>query len=418
MTPADSSVAPPHRVPWWPVAVAAALLAAGVAVRVGCLGADGLTRAETAWAWCYSDVLALGHARDLAAAPLPYVDVMTEYPPLTALQWLVAGWLSTGPTGFFGVTAALQVAAWLGCVRLVAGEAAELGLAGRHLLVVAAAPPLVLVATTNWDALAVLGLTAGLVASRRGRPVLAGAALGLGALVKVFPLVAVAGLAGLRWDRGEGRAAAQLVGTAAATVLAVQVPVAVLAPEGWDAWLVLNGERPVDWDTAWYGLQVLTGRALTVDVANVLVAVAVVGGWTAIAWVALHRGDEGHGIAGRGIDERGLVLALLAWLLVAGKVHSPQFSLWLLPLLALARVDLRLVAAWALADTAVVLTRFPFLAGQQGVEPALGYEPFGLAVAVRAVLLVAVVAAGIRTPRPAPAPPGTPPATGVAARPG
>ena len=54
-----------------------------------------------------------------------------------------------------------------------------------------------------------------------------------------------------------------------------------------------------------------------------------------------------------------------------------------------------LVGAFVLADTAVLLTRFPFLAGLQGSSPSLPYEVFAVALAARGLVLVGVLTTSI-----------------------
>ena len=89
------------------------------------------------------------------------------------------------------------------------------------------------------------------------------------------------------------------------------------------------------------------------------------------------------------------VLPLLAWFLLANKVWSPQFSLWLLPLFALTFPGWRWVLAFGAADVAVTLTRFRYL-GTVVDDPvtqagAWSHAPFDVALVVRAVVLVGAV---------------------------
>ena len=404
----------------WAVGAALALVASGAALRWSCLGADGLTQGEAAMAWCYSDVVGIFQGRGLAADPSPYREVLTEYPPLTGLQWWAAGAASRTASGFFLLTAAAQTVA--AAVTVVLLHRAGVG-RGR-LLLIALAPSLLLSGTLNWDLVAVALLTAGLVvagvratpvgASTAGgpaaagadvggpapvgpvRPLASGALLGLGGLAKVFPLAAVPVLAWWAVTAGHRRWALHHGLAAVGTVAAIQVPVALWAPSGWDAWIPLQRERPVDWDTVWYGIQRLTGHPLPAGVVEVLVLLAGAAGVAVILW---------HGRA-RTEERWRLLLPVLIWILLAGKVHSPQFSLWLLPLLALSRVPLPLVGAWLLADAAVVLTRFPFLAAEHGFGmgsgvPTLPYPAFAAALVLRGVLLLLILAAVIRPRHPA-----------------
>ena len=58
-----------------------------------------------------------------------------------------------------------------------------------------------------------------------------------------------------------------------------------------------------------------------------------------------------------------------------------------------------LVGAFVVADAAVLLTRFPFLAGLQGFTPSLPYEVFAVALAARGLVLVGVLTTSIPVAR-------------------
>jgi hypothetical protein len=111
-------------------------------------------------------------------------------------------------------------------------------------------------------------------------------------------------------------------------------------------------------------------------------------------------------------------LAQLGFLVVAGfllvnKVYSPQYGLWLLPWFALALPNPTLFVLFELSDVAVFVTRFTWFGrlGADGGDPAFaGYHgaplgAFELAVAIRALILIACLVAwviGEREKRPEP----------------
>ena len=100
---------------------------------------------------------------------------------------------------------------------------------------------------------------------------------------------------------------------------------------------------------------------------------------------------------------------LLVAFLLTSKVYSPQFGLWLLPWFALSLPDVRLWAAFQLADVAVFVTRFEFFARLEGVGEGLPQWPFDLAVVARAAVLILCVVvwarqgSGREAPEPVPA---------------
>ncbi len=355
------------------------VLGLGLAVKVGC-AAGGLTLGELWIPGCYADVVAIAQARGLDADPLPYRDFTTEYPPLTALQWVVAMMTSSTTTGFLLATAAMAAVAMLVQPWLLV----RLGARPRDLWPFVAAPTVGLLWVVSWDAVPVALLLAAVLAHRRDRHGLSGVLVGLGALAKVFPAVLVVPVLLALRARGHPAAARRHLFGFGATVAVGLLVVLPWAGDGLWAMVRLNGERTADWDTVWYGAFVLAGRSLGVPAVNLLTTAAMVLGAAVIL------------LRGRGLSPTRrweLVLPLLLWVLLAGKVWSPQYSLWVLPLMVLLVPDRRLVWAFVATDLAVVLTRFPFLAGQEGLTPALPYGVFGAAVAARALVVLALLAA-------------------------
>jgi hypothetical protein len=340
--------------------------------------------------WCYSDIPPLYFTGGLDVGAVPYLEQPVEYPPLTGLWMWLAALPSATSAAFFGWTSALLVAAGGATGGLLARA---VGL--RRTLVFAAAPTLWISGAVNWDLPSVALATAGLVAHRRGRDGWAGVWLGLGTAAKLWPALLLPGVVlaafAARGSRGGWRA----VAGAAGAWLVVNLPVALAAPDGWLRFLELNRERPADWDSLWRLGQRWLDVQLSVPTLNLLVGVLTAAGVLALLVLAV-RWDP---------PERWHLVALpvVAWFLLVNKVWSPQFSLWLLPLLALAAPPVWGLVAFALADVAVTLTRFPYLGTVLGLEDAGDAWPFEVAVVVRAVV-VAVVA--VLAWRRAAAPPG------------
>ncbi len=420
----SSPRAPSTRASWSVWLGLGLVLAAGTAVKVGC-ASGGLVGSEVGLPGCYSDVVAIAQARGLVGDPTPYVEVLTEYPPLTTVQWWLAMAWSSSVTGFLGVTAAVAVAATAVSLRLLG----RLGTSDRRVWLWVASPTVVVATLISWDPVPVALMLGALALHRSGKDVGACVLAALGGLAKLFPLVLVPLVVWAAWSRGR-RDVAIRGGAAAVAVVTVGMGLATWwgGAEAW-AFVRLNGERAADWDTAWFALNVVLDRlgagVVPVGATNVLVAVATLLGWAVVVWRgrSLPAGERWR-----------LALPLLVWFVLAGKVYSPQFSLWLLPLMVLATADRAhhreeamqapiaptggavdrpnpttrahvptvptwLVVAFVVADGAVLLTRFPFLAGLQGATPSLPYEVFAAALAARALALTGVLATSIPSAR-------------------
>lgn len=382
------------------VVVTLVVLAGGWWAKARCLG-GGWTGGEQYYGYCYSDVAPLWFGRGLDEGAGPYGAVPLEYPPVLAARiWLAAALAHALPGAAtvltFTVTNGLLVVVE---VFVVLALLRRLGLGPSRLLWWAAAPTLLLYAFYNWDTLPVALLLGAVLLHVRGRHTASGLVAGLGAAAKVFPgflvpLVVLALLAGRR-----PRAALLHAGAAALAFVAVHVPGYLLAPGRWDRFYELSSERGMHVDSLWFLLAQLGGPEL--DPASLSTASLLVFGIGATAVVAV-------GIRRRRPEEWWqLVLPVLVCFILANKVYSPQYTLWLVPLMALVLGRAAPFLAVVASDLLVHAVEFPHLAGRAGIGDGLPYPVLGLAVALRAAALVWLAVEVVR--RPAGSPPGRQP---------
>jgi uncharacterized membrane protein len=366
--------------------------------------------------WSDERVSDLGYLSSFAAAflhgHLPYSDVAFEYPPLAAPVVALPGVFGTDHDAYRLALAALMLACAVAVVWACARLARATGGSERIAVAVVALAPLLLGAVTrnHFDLAAVALIVWALVALVEGRPRLGLALLGAGALTKVFPLAAAP--VALAWlaARGRGRMLAPAVALAAVAGAGAAVAVA-LSPSGALHVLRYHFDRPpqiestpavallaldaLGWHTtsvvSSFGSQGVSGYAARVLAGGL----AVVG----IATVAL--------LAARAYarpSARGLVLGSLgavAAFAAFGKVLSPQFATWLIPLLALALAWREwLLAAVTAGAMALTFLEFPFR-----YFDLVGKAPGAVAlVAARDVAMLAVVGLCVtRVPPAAPA---------------
>jgi uncharacterized membrane protein len=250
-------------------------------------------------------------------------------------------------------------------------------------------------AFTNWDLFAVVLATTGLWAWARRRPVLAGVLLGLGIAAKLYPVLLLLALFLLCLRAGRLGAFVRTALAAVAAWTAVNVPIAVLAPENWSRFFRLNSSRPADPDSIWNLLitashdRILDGPLVpgqTPTVLNAVVAVTLLLVVAGAAWLTLAAPVRPR-------------VAQLAFLLVAGfllvnKVWSPQYSLWLLPLAVLARPKWRSLLLWQATEALLWVPRLLWYLGtdNRGVK----VEWFYLAVTIRDIAVVVLMALVVR----------------------
>jgi hypothetical protein len=341
------------------------------------------------------------YAEPVLAGALPYRDVFSEYPPLASPVIALPGLVGTGAEAFrlafAGWTLLLGAAVVLLCGALAARTDGD----RRRALLAAALAPLVCGALvrTHFDLAPVALTLAALWLLGTARPRAGMVVLGLGAMTKLFPLI-IAPVA-LAWLVGRGRRReAWQAGLALLAVLVAVGGAAVAAsPEGAFDALRYHVERPV---------QVESTAALA------LLALDEAGLGDAVS-VASHRSDglvhQADGLvsgallavlagviallaryAARRPDPRSLVLASLAAVTafaVLGKVLSPQFVIWILPLGAMA-FAWRMYALAAAVAAAAVLTQLEFPARYFDL---VAREPLPLALVTlrNGVLLAALV---------------------------
>jgi hypothetical protein len=337
---------------------------------------------------------------------LPYRDVFLEYPPLAAPAIALPGLLGTGEEAFRWAFAGWTFLLAAAVVLLCGALAARTGGDARRALLVAALMPLLCGALvrTHFD-LAPVALLLGallLLASRRPRTGMA--VLGLAAMTKGFPLVAAP--VALAWlaAQVDRRTLAQSALALLAALALPTVAAVAMSPDGaWDA-LTYHLERPLQVESLpASGVLLLdelgAGRAESVQshrsdglehpAAGALALVCLAAMLGLIAAVTL---------LGRG-DARRLVLASLtavAAFAALGKVLSPQYMLWLIPLGALA-FAWRLHALAAATAAAAILTQVEFPARYFDL---VDREPFPVAVvALRNLVLLAVLALALRALR-------------------
>lgn len=351
--------------------------------------------------FCYSDVVPLYGDERLSNHAIPYRDTAVEYPVLTGgFMWVtalltygvhaLAGSLSE--VTVFGVLTSILLAV---CGLLVTGATAQTS-RGRpwDAALFALSPLLVFHAYTNWDLLAMVFASAGLWAWSRRKPVLAGAMIGLGTAAKLYPvfLLVAIGILALRTRKWSD--ALWTATTALLVWLAVNLPIAIAYPHGWAEFYRFSADRPAERSTLWsIGRTFVDGSVNASDApywvpSGFAVALALVVALGIVAVLGLRAPTRPR-------------LAQLAFLcvlafLLSTKVWSPQYSLWLVPLVALARPRWRLSLIWQFTEVGVWFATLTLLLGQTVPAHGISIGALTLILLVRDALLLALAAMVVR----------------------
>jgi uncharacterized membrane protein len=355
----------------------------------------GWTNSEQYSTGCYSDAVPFWTARGVAAGEMPYLQARMEYPVLTgALIWAEG----VVTRMLFGAQA--NAMHFLGVVTLVNALLAALvlwllwreGMEVRRLWAWALAPPLVLYVGHNWDLLAVTFAVAAMLIARRADPVRSAALAGLGMAAKLYPVLLLP-LLGLGALFGRKLVLAIAIGAAAVAAWAVvNLPVALAAFANWSEFYRFSGERSGTAASVWEILGQSGVWPTTTADRNIYSALAFLAGAAAIVAFGWRRHGERLWV---------LFTPLLAWFLLTNKVYSPQFDLWLYPMLLMTAPRLRPVALFVAGDIAAYFAEFWWFASNDGVWPyGVTSGWIAAAAALRAVAIVWLIVECVRLEAP------------------
>ncbi len=393
------------------VVASLAAAAAAVVLTSGFVGDAGIS----------DTVVYRQYGERMAAGDLPYRDFEVEYPPGALIPFVVPAVLSSSQARYDDVFEGMMLAGLaLSCLLVVISLKALRASWGRVVFAVGAfltgaifLGPFIL---TRFDLYAVAVTLAAICAILHRRTTLGPVLLGLAIATKIYPAVVVPLLAIRVWKRDGPSAAVRETGLVIGVVVAVYLPFAVLGPGGvvTSVWRQLG--RPLQIESL--GSAVLLGlhhaagmplgwasgsgsQNLTGTVSSVASGVTTTAGLAALAlvWARYSRGDTESGAR----FVRFAAAATVAFVCF-GKVLSPQFLVWLLPVVVLVQ-GIRGAIATILLLTACLLTRawFPhsYWALVKEFDPTSSWLVLVRDVVLVALFAVLVVRVRAREPVPA-----------------
>lgn len=349
---------------------------------------------------CYSDIPALFGFRGFAEGYLPYLQTPPggqplEYPVLTGIFMWFASIVGTPIGELLGIdpTVAFFNINVIGLLPFLLIAILATALTVRHrpwdAAMVALAPTMILGATINWDLIPIALTALAMLAWARSKPVWAGVALGLAIAAKFYPVLLLGAFAILALRTFKWRPSFVLLGSTVATWVLVNAPFAIANTEGWWYFYSFNSQRGVDFGSIWYAWSVLGIPAVPADALNTVATGTFLLLFVLIAVLSL-------------ATKRRPRLAQIAFLVIAafvltGKVYSPQYVLWLVPLAAMARPRWRDFLIWQVGEVVYFFAIWWHLAGY-GIDDAkaLGVELYALATFIHVAATVYFVVMVIR----------------------
>jgi hypothetical protein len=303
---------------------------------------------------------------------VPYRDFRVEYPPGALLAFVLPAVVASSYRAYRIAFEAMMGVCGAGV--LLATSSALVRLRGRVVpslaFVAAAIIALGPVTLGHFDLLPALLVSIGLAALLWDRPRAAAVVLGLAIATKIYAVVVVPVALAWLWRAAGARAATRWLAVTVVTVAAVFLPFVILSPGGIGWALADQANRPLQLESSAAALLLVAhqviGLGLGVDFSHTSAnlgghsATLAAAGTTLLEtavlltiWIAFVRGPR---------TERRLAVAAMASVLAfvcLGKVFSPQFVLWLIPLVPLLGDGLALAGA-AAVGASVVLTRAYF----------------------------------------------------------
>jgi uncharacterized membrane protein len=281
---------------------------------------------------CYSDLPSLYGERGLDRHQWPYSSKTNavEYPVLTGMVMYATAALVDSPIAYFNLNALFLALLFIGVVLLVRKIKPEFG----YLLPVA--PAMIASLYINWDLWAIVTMMLAIYWFDRKSYLYSALAIGISISTKFLPVFLLLPIAFILWRQNRIKELIKYFSTTILIWLAINLPFALTTPSGWWRFYKLNLDRGADWGSLWLAFSQL-GLGLTN--LNYLSVLLLLIGLTAIS-VFLFEIRSTPTLAS-------IAFIVLATVMVASKVYSPQYVLWLTPLAVIALTSAKdLPAFW------------------------------------------------------------------------
>jgi len=299
---------------------------------------------------CYSDLPSLFGERGMVDNKWPYASDTNsvEYPVLTGLVMYATSFVAHSPISYFNFNAFLLALLFIGVVFIVYRIKPEF----TYLLPLA--PAMIASLYINWDLWALPTMMLAIYWFDRKAYLYSSLALAISISTKFLPVFLLLPILFILWRSNQIRELVKYALTTAALWLAINLPFALTTPTGWWRFYKLNVEREADWGSLWLAFNHL---GLGLANLNYLAILLLLIGLTSFV-IFLFELKNTPTLAS-------VAFIVLAIVMVASKVYSPQYVLWLTPLAVIAltnKKDLHAFWIWQSAETLYHLAIWQHLA--------------------------------------------------------
>ena len=334
---------------------------------------------------CYSDIPALYGERGLSKGDWAYSngEDSVEYPVVTGVvMWAIAQITPGGESAtknYFHLNVFFLALLFIFIALIVFKMRPEFA------YLTPLAPAAIASLYINWDLWAIISMLAAIYWFDRKKLDFSAVALGLSISTKFMPVFLLVPIALIFLRRNQISGAIKYLLITAATFVVINLPVYITTPEGWLRFYKLNIARGSDWGSLWYAMSSLGINMPNTNYLSVLILLA---GLAAIAIYVLEL---------RNVPSLATTsFIVLATVMCASKVYSPQYVLWLTPLAVIALIDKRdLHAFWIWQGTELIyhVAIWQHLASVSGAKfglPLFGYALITLIRIAATIYLIAI----------------------------
>jgi hypothetical protein len=346
--------------------------------------------ANTGWATpdqyvhaCYSDLPALFEARGLSTNEWPFAsdDNSVEYPVVTAMVMYATSFAANSPVSYFNINIFFLILLFIATVLVVRKIRPEFA------YLVPVAPAMIASLFINWDLWAIASMMIAIYWFDRKQYLASSVLLGISISTKFLPIFLLIPIVFIFWRDAKMKEAIKYLAITFGIWLAINLPFALTTPTGWWRFYKLNLDRGPDWGSFWLALQQLGINLTNLNYLSVLLLLIAL---TTIA-ILLFELKYTPSLAS-------VAFFVIASVMLASKVYSPQYVLWLTPLAVIALTNSKdLHAFWLWQTTEIIyhIAIWQHLAQVTDAKFGLGPTPFAILTLLRiagTIYLMAVLA--------------------------
>ena len=346
--------------------------------------------ANTGWATpdqyvhaCYSDLPALFEARGLSSNEWPFAsdDNSVEYPVVTAMVMYATSFAANSPVSYFNISIFFLILLFIATVIVVRKIRPEFA------YLVPVAPAMIASLFINWDLWAIATMMLAIYWFDRKQYLPSAVLLGISISTKFLPIFLLIPIVFIFWREAKIKDAIKYLAITFGIWLAINLPFALTTPTGWWRFYKLNLDRGPDWGSFWLALQQLGINLTNLNYLSVLLLLI------ALTTIAILLFELKYTPSLASVE-----FFVIASVMLASKVYSPQYVLWLTPLAVIAltnKKDLHAFWLWQTTEIIYHIAIWQHLAQVTDAKFGLGPTPFAILTLLRiagTIYLMAVLA--------------------------